>query len=479
MNCTYAMRHADDTANSSNQFWRRVRFVAALAASLIFYGCASMPDVEGLLDSRRGELTQFETVGGPLSEERSARLIEAIKRKAGDTDILDKHMAVENALVDTPLVLGNRVVLLQDGKATYEAMLAAIAQATDHINLETYIFDDDEIGYKFADVLVEKQARGVQVNIIYDSFGGLKTPRTFFKRLTDAGINVLEFNPVNPLAARRGWRINNRDHRKLLVVDGRVAFVGGINISNVYSAGSVPKGDSTASRDPVAWRDTQMQIEGPVVADFQKMFMETWEKQKGKPLAAKNYMPTLKEAGKEIVRAIGSTPDDKYSQIYLTLISAIRSAEKTVYLTNAYFVPDPNLLKALRESAARGVDVRLILPSQSDSGTVFHAGRSHYSDLLASGVKIYERKGALLHAKTAVIDGVWSTVGSTNLDWRSFLYNDEVDAIVLGAEFGKQMEDVFSRDQAASVAIDLETWERRPVGVRAREWAARLWERML
>ena len=150
-----------------------------------------------------------------------------------------------------------------------------------------------------------------------------------------------------------------------------------------------------------------------------------------------------------------------------------------MFLTNAYFVPDPNLVKALREAAVRGVDVKLILPSQSDSGVVFHAGRSHYTDLLSAGVKVYERKGALLHSKTAVIDGVWSTVGSTNLDWRSFLSNDEVNAVVLGAEFGKQMEDAFDGDLAASAVIDLETWEQRPVSLRAREWAARLWERML
>jgi cardiolipin synthase len=473
------MSNTGRNGSSLGAWRRRSRNAALLVVALTFTGCASLPDVDRLLDSRYGETTQFETVGGPLSEQRSAALIEAIRRTAGDTGILEKHVAVENALVDTPLVLGNRVVLLQDGKETYDAMLAAIAKATDHINLETYIFDDDEIGHTFANALLEKQARGVQVNIIYDGVGGLKTPKTFFKRLTDAGMGVLEFNPVNPLAARRGWRINKRDHRKLLIVDGRTVFLGGINISNVYSQGSVPQGDGSSSQEKIAWRDTHMQIDGPVVADFQKMFLGTWEKQKGKPLAARNYLPALNEAGKEIVRAIGSTPDDPYSQIYLTLISAIRSAEKTVHLMNAYFVPDPNLLKALREAAARGVDVKLILPSKSDSGLVFHAGRSHYTDLLASGIKIFERKDALLHSKTAVIDGVWSTVGSTNLDWRSFLSNDEVNAVVLGAEFGRQMEDIFNRDLAASVEVDLAQWEKRPLALRAREGIARLWERLL
>jgi cardiolipin synthase len=414
-----------------------------------------------------------------LSESKSAALLEALKRKAGDSDILDKHVAVESALVDTPLVLGNRVALLQDGAETYRAMLAAIARARDHINLETYIFDDDEIGHKFADALLAQQARGVQVNVIYDSVGALKTPKTFFDRLTKAGIRVLEFNPVNPLTAIRGWKINKRDHRKLLIVDGATAFLGGINISSVYSTGSVPKGVPGGSPGLVAWRDTHMQLDGPVVAEYQKMFLATWQKQKGQPLAAKNYFPMLTEQGREIVRPIASTPDDPYSQMYLTLLSAIRSAEKTIHLTNAYFVPDPNLVRVLQEAAARGVDVKLILPSQSDSGTVFHAGRSHYSELLERGVKLFERRGALLHSKTAVIDGVWSTVGSTNLDWRSFLDNDEVNAVILSAEFGQRMEDVFAADLAASDAVDLAQWERRPLSLRVREWASRLWERLL
>jgi cardiolipin synthase len=403
----------------------------------------------------------------------------ALKRRAGDTDILEKHVAVESALVSTPLVLGNRVVLLQDGAATYRAMLASIASARDNINLETYIFDDDEIGRKFSDALLEQQARGVQVNVIYDSVGALKTPKTFFDRLTKAGVQVLEFNPVNPLTARKGWEINRRDHRKLLIVDGQTAFLGGINISSVYSRGSVPKTAAPGSGEVVAWRDTHMQIDGPVVAEYQKMFLATWQKQKGKALAPKNYFPALQEQGREIVRPIASTPDDPYSQMYLTLLSAVRSAEKTVHLTNAYFVPDPNLVKALVEAAARGVDVKLILPSQSDSGTVFQAGRSHYSELLERGVKLFERRGALLHSKTAVIDGVWSTVGSTNLDWRSFLDNDEVNAVVLSKDFGQRMEDVFAADLDASTEVDLAQWERRPLTLRVKEWAARLWERLL
>ena len=455
------------------------RAAAAAFSLLAAAGCATLPDTDALIERHAGQAARFENASGPLSAQRNATVLAELKRKSGDIDILEKQIALEQAIVGSPLILGNKVTLLQDGAATYAAMFAAIRAARDHINLETYIIEDDEIGRQFADLLLERQGRGVQVNVIYDSVGGLRTPKAFFERLTEGGIEVLEFNPVNPLATKTPWLINNRDHRKLIVVDGRTAFIGGINISSVYSSGSAARRTGNPADHNVAWRDTDLQLEGPVVGELQKLFMATWEKQRGKPLAAKDYFPALKPQGSDIVRAIGSTPDDPYSLIYLTLISAIGNAEKQVYLTNAYFVPDPQLLKSLIDAAGRGVDVRLILPSHSDSAMVFHAGRSHYSGLLEGGVKLYERLGALLHSKTAVIDGVWSTVGSTNLDWRSFLDNDEINAVVLGREFGQKMSDMFAADLAASRGIDPERWERRPLSFRIKEWMARVWERLL
>jgi len=442
-------------------------------------GCATLPDTDALIARHTAQAARFENARGPLSAKKSAAVLAQLKRKSGDIDILEKQIALEQAIVGSPLILGNKVTLLQDGAATYPAMFAAIRKARDHINLESYIIEDDETGQQFADLLLEQQSRGVQVNVIYDSFGGINTTKAFFERLTARGIEVLEFNPINPLATKTPWLINNRDHRKLLVVDGRTAFIGGINISSVYSSGSAARRSGNAADHNVAWRDTQVHIEGPVVGELQKLFMQTWEKQRGKPLAARDYFPALTTQGKDIVRAIGSTPDDPYSLIYLTLISAIGNAEKQVYLTNAYFVPDSQLLKALIGAAGRGVDVKLILPGHSDSEVVFHAGRSHYSALLEGGVRIYERAGALLHSKTAVIDGVWSTVGSTNLDWRSFLDNDEINAVVLGREFGQKMQDMFAEDLNASEAIDLQSWERRPLSFRFKEWMARVWGRLL
>lgn len=419
---------------------------------------------------------QIDGARGPLSTERSRRILARLQGASGAANIFERHLALEQAISGSPLVAGNRVRLLQDGPETYRAMLTAIEAARDHINMETYILEDDEVGRRFADALIEKQCQGIQVNLIYDSVGALATPAEFFRRLRDNGIRTLEFNPVNPLTAKIGWDVNQRDHRKLLVIDGQTTFIGGINISSVYSGSSTSQLPKVRPDGKLPWRDTHLQIDGPVTAEFQKLFMETWRKQKGEPLAQRAYFPPLQRQGNDVVRAIGTSPDDSVSLIYVTLVSAINSAEIEVLLTNAYFMPDPQLLAALTAAVARGVDVRLVLPSHSDSALVFHGGRSHYDELLAHGVKIFERREALMHAKTAVIDGVWSTVGSTNLDWRSFLHNDEINAVVLGEEFGDRMRAAFESDVALSDQITLEQWRRRSLSVRIMELFARFWE---
>jgi len=443
-------------------------------------GCATLPNAKTDMAAPHPQEVEFEGARGPVSAARSDAIIARLQGKGGDSDLLEKHLAYEQALnAGTPLVLGNALSLLQNGPATYQAMFAAIRAARDHINLETYIFAEDEIGKQFADLLLERQAAGVQVNVIYDSVGSLLTSKAFFDRLRAGGIRVLEFNPVNPLAGNENaWRLNNRDHRKLLLVDGRIAFVGGINISDTYSS-SPPRHRNNTQRSSdehytTGWRDTHIRIEGPVVADFQRLFLDTWARQKGEPLPARNYFPQLPARGDEIVRAIGSTSEDARSQIYLTLMSAITHAEQQVHLTIAYFAPDPQLRKALGDAARRGVDVELVLPSVTDSPAVFHLGRSYYTELLRAGVHIHERRGAVMHSKTASIDGVWSTIGSTNLDWRSFLHNDEINAVVLGRGFARQMETMFAADLAESDPITLEQWKQRPVLQRLKEQMARL-----
>ena len=453
------------------------RLQRLLAASLLcLAGCSSLPTIVPDLARKSAPAVQLQGAQGPLSPAQSQAVLDRLSRNGEETGIFDRHLAREEAIVGSPLTAGNRVRLLQDGPATYRAMLEAIQAARDHINMETYILDDDDVGQHFARALIDKQRQGVQVNLIRDSVGTLGTPAAFFEALAAAGIRVLEFNPMNPLLARKEWELNQRDHRKLLIVDGRTAFLGGINISSVYSGGSSSQGMPPRPAGSLAWRDTDLQLEGPVVAELQKLFLAAWVAQKGEPLAAKDYFPPPERTGSDVVRAIGSSPDDAFSLIYATLLSAIGSAETSVYLTNAYFAPDPQLLATLEAAVGRGVDVTLILPSQTDSWLVFHAGRGYYEQLLRAGVKIYERRGVILHSKTALVDGVWATVGSTNLDWRSFLHNHELNAVVLGPEFGKQVRAMFEQDRAASEAITLEQWERRPLGVRVKEWLAKVWE---
>ena len=449
--------------------------VVCLSGLLGLAGCSNLPTFVPDLHRHNGPPVKLEGAGGPLSAAQSKAILDRLERRGQDTSLLDRHLALEEAIVGSPLTTGNRVLLLQDGPATYQAMYTAIMAARDHINMETYILDDDEVGQRFAQALIDKQQQGVQVNLIRDSVGTLNTPALFFQHLIDSGIRVLEFNPINPLDARKEWSLNQRDHRKLLIVDGSTAFLGGINISSVYSGGSFSRG-SHRRPDGVAWRDTDLQVQGPVVAEFQKLFLATWENQKGEPLPEKNYFPPPQRPGNAVVRAIGSSPEESFSQIYATLLSAIASAETSVHLTNAYFVPDPQLLDALEAAARRGVSVSLILPSQTDSWLVFHAGRNYYDRLLRAGVKIFERRGVILHSKTALIDGVWATVGSTNLDWRSFLHNYELNAVVLGAEFGTQVQAMFDKDLASSDAITLEQWRKRSLDLRLKELFARVWE---
>jgi cardiolipin synthase len=461
--------------------------LVAIAALALAASCSTLPHINPDL-APPAKPVVMDGPGRPLSAAQTRAVLDKLAAGGKETSIFDRHLALEEAIAGSPLTAGNRAVLLQDGPASYRAMLAAIRRARDHINFETYIWEDDEVGHAFANELIARQRQGVQVNVIYDSVGSLGTPREFFQRMSETGIAVLEYNPVNPAKAREGWNVNQRDHRKLLVVDGGVAFLGGINISAVYSSkpgsapgsgmrgssGSVRAGDERGAKD-LPWRDTMLQLEGPVVAELQKLFFQTWDRQKGEAVRERKYFPPPPKKGSEVVRAIGSSPEDPFSLIYATLISAIRSAESEVWIANAYFVPDPQLVEALKGAAQRGVDVRLLLPSKTDFWLVLHAGQAAYDELLAGGIKIFERREALLHAKTAVIDGVWSTVGSTNLDWRSFLHNQELNAVVLGAEFGEQMRSQFRRDVEASEEVTLEAWRARGIGPRVKEMIGRMW----
>ena len=418
------------------------------------------------------EPRQIVSAKGLLSPGKSKAIMERLKRSVDQTDILERHTAVVESVTESPLTKGNKVILLADGQAAYAAMFKAIQNAEDHINLETFIIEDDEVGRRFTDLLLQKQAEGVQVNLIFDSVGSFNTPTAFFQRLRDAGIQVVEFNPVNPFKAHGHWLLAHPDHRKILIIDGKVAITGGINISSVYS--SRLSGRKQVRGAPLPWRDTDVQIEGPAVAEFQKLFLDTWQKQNGPKLTERNYFPELKEEGNALVRVVGSTPGQSNRITFIVYVSAITFAEHSIHLTNAYFIPDDQILDAFTDAARRGVDVKIVLPSTSDSSMAIYAARYNYSGLLKAGVKLFERHNALMHAKTAVIDGVWSTVGSTNLDYWSLLSDDEVNAVILNREFAIEMEKMFAKDIAESDQITWEEWKKRPVFPRMREWFAHL-----
>ncbi len=440
--------------------------------------CA-VPNVNGVAATSSGSQPLI-GAHGPLSTARSREILDALKRQSPNSDILDRHLAIEKAATGVPLIAGNHTTILHDGGETFAAMFNAIRGAQASINLEFYTFEDVESGGEYLGaLLVAKRAQGVAVNVLYDSFGSMDTPPAFLNALRGAGCLVLEYNPIDPLKVRGAYLPNDRDHRKLLVVDGTTAFVGGVNLYTGYQVHPHAKFVGSGGNNAVFWHDTDLEIQGPAVAALQHLFVQHWVDQRGPPLDQSTFFPPLRREGDEVLHVLGSTPSQPVPAYYATILSAITNAEQRIWLTTAYFVPTDDEVDDLEDAARRGVDVRLMLPSQSDSPSAFDVGRSHYDDLLEAGVKIYEIQNEVLHSKTAVIDGVWSVIGSSNFDHRSVLFNDEVDVIVLGRATASQLEAEFQADEAKSRAIDETTWSHRPFSERIRELLARLWQSML
>lgn len=404
---------------------------------------------------------------------------------------LARHEVRLAAELDRPPVGGNTTRLLVDGAEAYAAMFEAINGARDHVNIESYIVEAEGPGEELASLLCRKCAQGVRVNMIYDSWGSWQTSSRYFERLRDAGVALCEFNPIlpwrnlmNPLA----WSFNLRDHRKLLIVDGRVGFTGGVNISSVYSSGSAaaPGAKQEArrkarSQDPYEahWRDTHVRIEGPVVSQLQQLFLDQWRVQTGRSVQPAHYYPALPAVGTERIAVAARGAGERRGRFYRALLAAIEEARSRIWITVGYFVPTRRLLRALIAAAERGVDVRLVLPGFSDVPAVVHAARSQYGRLLAAGARIYEHCDALLHAKTTVIDGAWASIGSHNMDWRSFVHNAECNIIVLNTAFARHLERLFDTDIVACKEITLAQWRRRGRLLRAKEWMARQVEYLL
>jgi cardiolipin synthase len=453
---------------------RAQAWLAALCLGLVLVSCKSLPEVDPVAPAKATPTVA--TAKGALAPKQVSALVS--KRWANATTDLKAMALLEEQATGVPLIAGNRVTLLFDGPATMREMMAAARAATNSINLETYIFDQDQVGNEFADVLIEKQRQGVAVNIMVDAVGAIATPAAFFERMRAAGIRVLIFNPVNPAKAKGNWDLNNRNHRKLMVVDGRTAFTGGINISSTYANSSLFRSRArkeTADGSKVGWRDTHVKIEGPAVAPLQWSFVNQWVQQEGGELPKADYFPALSPAGDKLIRVLAGSPDGD-SDIYKALMVAIQEAKKSIHITSAYFVPDQQIVDALAGAARRGVDVKLVLPGVSDHSMIRYAGQAFYDQLLKAGVKIFELQVAVLHAKTAVIDGAWSTIGSANIDRRSFLHNYELNVVVMDPAFGRDMESAFNEDLRDSKQVTLEQWKHRPWMDRIREWAARLGE---
>jgi cardiolipin synthase len=448
-----------------------VRFRLVLAGlALLSAACAELPEVRYVDSSLSAPPTPtVESARGLLGKQASRALL--ARHWHNSHTSLSQLAAVEEEATKEPLIAGNKVTLLYDGPQTMKAMMAAISGAKDSIDLETYIFDQDPLGLRFADLLIARQRAGVQVNIIYDSVGTLGTPQSFFDKMRDAGIHLLPFNPVNPLKLMVPWELNNRDHRKILVVDGKIGFTGGVNISQYYARSS-PFRSKSKNNEQYGWRDTHLQIEGPAVAALQWVFVNNWMSNSSQDLPDSNFFPPLKNVGDKVVQVLASEPDSD-PDVYRAYVLAIQQAKKTIHITNAYFVPDAQILQALCNAAQRGIDVKIIVPGVTDVGIVFNATRSFYSQMLECGIKVYQLQIAVLHAKTAVIDDDWSTVGSTNFDTRSFLHNKEINVIVFGSEFGNAMERAFADDLRDTVEIDKEKWEERSLYERIKEWMAR------
>jgi cardiolipin synthase len=436
-----------------------------------------VPDINPMIDRAPSQPAHIITAHGPLSAVESDKAIAALGIHGRKLAEMERHLAVEQRLDHTPIIADNQTHVLRDGYQSFPAIFELIRNAKHHINMEYYIFEDIQSGgMQLSDLLVEKKRQGVAVNIIYDSYGSDDTPDALFDKLRQAGINLIAYNPLNPFATLVGYNPDSRDHRKILIVDGATAVTGGVNLSTTYLSGP---GKSQAPNDselPSYWRDTDVEIKGPAVAELQKLFMAHWQAQEGPALADADYFPVIQAQGPAILHIMGSTPDEVKPAYYATLVSAMRTATTRIWLHTAYFVPTAQEKQELINAAQRGVDVRLILPEKSDSSLALAFQHSVYGDLIAAGVKIYEIHNVVLHSKTITIDGVWSVLGSSNFDHRSVILNDEVDTVVIGREFAEEMEQLFQDDVKKSRLITIDDTQNQDFIESLKEFYVTAWE---
>ncbi len=348
----------------------------------------------------------------------------------------------------TEMVAHNRADLIENGDAIFESLTAAFREARFSINIEVYIFDHGTIATRMARVLAEKARAGVEVRVLVDGFGS--NLGDLQDEMAAAGVKVEIYKPLRVYSL---YRVGNRTHRRIFTIDGKIGFCGGVGVDDRW------KGDA---RDPSEWRETMVRIEGPMVAQLQHVFFEDWLHTTGEVLHGPAQFPTIESAGDMLAQAISSSRTDQSSMAKLQYYMAIQAARRRIWIENAYFVPDRQIRQALVQAAARGVDVRVIVPGKYiDSPNVRNASRFHYGELLDGGVEIYEFLPTMMHNKVMVVDGIWSSVGSINFVNRSMKKNGEASVSVYDRRFAERVERMVDRDLARSERFTKEKWKKR------------------
>ncbi len=351
---------------------------------------------------------------------------------------------------------GNKIETLVNGCRYFPAMLEAIAEAKYSITFESFIYVSGDIGHKFSEALIERCKAGVKVHVLCDWVGSYKMRNSHLKELIDAGISVELYRPLNIFNV---IHFTNRTHRKLLIIDGRVAFTGGAGIADEWD------GDADNNE---CWRDNQYRVTGPVVASVQAAFMDNWMQTHAEVLKDEMYFPELEKTGDTNAQVFLSGPGEGLESARLMYLMSIACAKKSIRLANAYFVPDNLVIDALVDAAKRGVQVEIIVPDKIDTNIPTWASISRWGPLLKSGCKIYRFQAALYHCKMFIVDDYWSSVGSSNFDTRSFRLNDEANLNVLDKEFAREQVEIFNNDKGQSRLVTLEEWQSRTLYERAR-----------
>ena len=355
------------------------------------------------------------------------------------------------AYTGTPVVSGNRVEILLNGDEIFPAALAAIRNARKTINFAQYVFEDGPPAEDIARALADRCRAGVKVNVLLDAVGSLLMPPEHRELMTSAGCRVEGYRPlIRPFAIHR---VNNRNHRRILVVDGRVGLTGGSGVSEKWSGNG---------RTEDHWRDTDVRVEGPVVEQLQAAFVEDWRETTGITLDGKDYFPgSLPTKGRADAQVVRSSPEGGSTAMSTMLLLAMAGARRSIYITNPYFVPEEEITRTLLAARRKGVRVVVLLPGPIDHNLVRQASRSELGGLLKAGIEVYEYQAALLHAKTMVVDSVWGTIGSTNLDRRSLALNQELNLVVYDKTVGRRLEQVFEQDLTRSKRLTYEAWRHR------------------